>query len=114
MKLGILAAVSLLWLLLAGQQNFEVTLKVPLNTKNLPASMQILEPVDPEVQITVRGLRKDASTLTRKNVHAEIDVSLAQFGTRTFRVTRDQIVLPNDRIHVVNIEPHQITFKMKK
>jgi hypothetical protein len=66
------------------------------------------------VEIAVRGLRKDASTLSGKNIQAEIDLSLARFGTRIFRITRDQILLPNDRIYVVNIKPSQIEFKFKE
>jgi hypothetical protein len=114
LKLGTLGLVSFLWLLLAGQQDFEVSLRVPLETKNLPEEMEILEPMKPEVQINVRGLRKDASILTGKNVHAEIDLSSARFGNRTFRITRDHIVLPNDRIYVVNIRPPQVEFKFKE
>jgi uncharacterized protein (TIGR00159 family) len=113
-KLGTLVLVSFLWLLLAGQQDFEVSLRVPLETKNLPEKMEIIEPMKPEVQISVRGLRKDASILTEKNVHAEIDLSSARFGNRIFRITRDHIALPNDRIYVVNISPPQVEFKLKE
>jgi len=76
--------------------------------------MEILEPVKPEVQIVVRGFRKDASTLSERNVHAQIDLSLAGFGVKTFRITRDQIILPNDRTYVVNIKPPQVEFRFKE
>jgi len=113
-KLGALGLVCLFWLLLAGQQNFEVTLRVPLEVKNLPEKIEIMEPVNPEIAITVQGLRKDASTLSRRNVHAEVDLSMARFGNRVFRITRDQIVLPNDRINVVSIEPPLMEFRLRE
>jgi diadenylate cyclase len=113
-KLGAVALVSLLWLLLAGQQDFEQTIRVPLEIKNLPAQMEILEPLEPVVQITVRGLRKDASSLNEKNVLAKIDLSMALFGRRIFPITRDQILLPNDRIQVVKIEPPKLEFTLKE
>jgi hypothetical protein len=113
-KLGALGLVCLFWLLLAGQQNFEVTLRVPLEIKNLPAKMEILEPANLEIQITVRGFRKDASTLNNRNVHAEIDLSMARFGNRVFRITRDKIVLPNDRVRIVYIEPPLMEFKFRE
>ena len=112
-KIGTLALVCVFWLLLAGQQNFEVTLKVPVEISNIPENTEIIDPLNPEVEITVRGLRKDASTLNNRNVHAEIDLATARFGNRIFRITRNQIVLPNDRINVVNIEPSQMEFKLK-
>jgi len=114
LKLGALGLVSIFWLLLAGQQNFEVTFKVPLEIKNVPTKMEVLEPVNPEVEITVRGLRKDATTLNKRNTHAEIDLSMARFGNRVFRITRDQIVLPNDRINLVHIEPAQMEFTLRE
>jgi len=113
-KAGSLLIVSLLWLLLAGQQDFERSFVVHLETENVPAEMVIIEPVTPRIKITVRGLRKDASTLSEKNVLAQIDLSMARLGRRTFPVTRDDIQLPNDRIQVVKIEPPQLEFKFKE
>jgi diadenylate cyclase len=113
-KLGTVVLVSLLWLLLAGQQDFEKTISVPLETKNLPDKMEIVEPLEPTVQITVRGIRKDASSLDGKNVLAKIDLSMARFGRRIFPITRDQILLPNDRIQVVKIDPPKLEFTLKE
>jgi diadenylate cyclase len=113
-KIAALGLVCLFWLLLAGQQNFEVTIRVPLEVKNLPEKIEILEPVNPEIAITVQGLRKDASTLSRRNVHAEVDLSMAGFGNRVFRITRDRIILPDDRIKVVSIEPPLMEFRLRE
>ena len=113
-KIAALGLVCLFWLLLAGQQNFEVTIKVPLEVKNVPEKIEVLQPVNPEIAITVQGLRKDASTLSRRNVHAEIDLSMARFGNRVFRITRDRIILPNDRIKVVSIEPPLMEFRLRE
>ena len=113
-KAGTLALVLAMWLLLAGQQNFEVALSVPIEVKNVPAQMEILEPVDPKVQIRVRGLRKDAGTLNEKNVHVELDLAGAAAGRRVFPLTREHILLPNERVSIVNIEPPQMTFKFQQ
>jgi diadenylate cyclase len=113
-KASTLFIVCLLWLLLAGQQDFEATLTVPLQMKEIPSQMDILEPANPKVEITVRGLRKDASMLSEKNVLAEIDLSMARLGRKVFAITRDHIQLPNDRIQVVKIEPPQLEFKFKE
>ena len=40
---------------------------------------------------------KDVSTLSPKNAHAEINLSLASLGRKTFRITHNQIVLPSER-----------------
>jgi diadenylate cyclase len=113
-KLVTLALVSFVWLLLAGQQDFEVTFSVPLEIKNLSAGVEVLEPVDPKIEISVRGLRKDASTLSEKNVLVEIGLSGAREGRAVIPITRDDILLPNDRIQVVKISPPRIEFFLRE
>jgi uncharacterized protein (TIGR00159 family) len=113
-KLGTLAFVSIIWLLLAGQQNFEVTFRIPVKIRNLPANMKILEPTNPEVEVRVRGLRKDASTLDSEAIHAEIDLSSAAAGKEAFAMSRDQVYLNNDRVYVVGIEPSILSFKFEE
>jgi len=113
-KLGTLTLVCLLWILLAGQQDFEVSLGVPLEVRGVPKGMEIVDPLNPEVNIRVRGLRKDASTLDERNILAEVDVSSAAKGRRVFPITREHISLPNDRVYIVKIEPSQITFTFRE
>lgn len=113
-KGGVLALVLFLWLLLAGQQNFEVALTVPMEVKNVPARMEVVDPVEPSVRIRVRGLRKDAGTLTNKNVHGELDLSAAAAGRTVFAVTGEDIVLPKEGVSVVGIEPSHLIFKFRE
>jgi len=113
-KVSTLFLVSTVWLMLAGQQDFETTVKVPLNLTDIPPQLEILEPVDPTAEIKVRGLRKDASTLNEDNVTVDIDLSLSRLGRRTFTITRNQIRLPNDRVQVLDINPTKLKFKFKE
>jgi len=113
-KLVMLCLVSLIWLILAGQQNFEVRLSVPIKERNLPPQLEIVQPPHAHVRITVRGLRKDASTLTKENVIAEIDLSHATVGKRAFAITRNLIQLPDDRLQLIDIEPQEVIFTFQK
>ena len=113
-KLVILCLISFLWLILAGQQDFEVTLRVPLRIKGLPSHVKILEPLNSNILVTLRGLRRDASILDKENVVAEIDLSRAQPGKMDFAVTRNEIELPDDRVQLVDINPSRIVFTFKE
>lgn len=113
-KGGALLMVVVLWVTLAGQQDFETTMTVPLGITNMPPQFEIVEPVKPQVEITIRGLRKDAGAMDEDDVMVEIDMSLARLGRRTFSITRDNIRLPNDRINVVNINPIKLKFDLKE
>lgn len=109
-----LTLVFVFWLLLAGQQNFEVNLNVPLELSRLPQQLHVVAPVKPEIKITVRGLRKDASTIKKEDVHAILDLSLARAGSWYFRITRGQIRLNNDRLSVVDIKPAEYKFELQE
>ena len=113
-KVGALLLVCIMWLLLAGQQDFEGTINVPVNFVNVPPGMQLVEPEETRVQIMVRGLRKDASTLNEKNVSIDMDLAIARLGRRTFTISRDQIKLPHDRVDVVSINPPQLKLRFKE
>ncbi len=102
--------VSSVWLTLAGQQNFEVKLRIPVKTRNLPTNLEIVQTQTAHVEITVRGLRKDASTLAKENVVAEVDLSHVYPGKRAFSITRNLIKLPDDRLQLMDIEPQEVVF----
>ena len=114
LKLGTLGLVSILWLLFAGQQDFEVTLQVPLEIRNLPVHIEILQPLHPRVNLTIRGLRKDASTVDPEEVDARMDLTMASFGRTVFRISTEQIILPNEQVNVVRIDPTEIFFEFKE
>ncbi len=112
-KAGTLGLIVVLWLMLAGQQDFEVTLTVPVEARNLPSGMLVF-PNDQAVKIRVRGLRKDASTLSVKNLQVGLDLSAENPGKKTFVITRAHIHLPNDKLHIVSIDPPQVTLSLEK
>ena len=113
LKLGAICFMSILWLLFAGQQDFEKTIQVPLKMANLPPNMEIVQPQNPRISITIRGLRKDASTVNSDDVDASLDLRSAGLGRETFRIARDQILLFNEQIDVVKIDPSEIKFEFR-
>jgi len=113
-KLVTLCLVSFLWLILAGQQDFEVTLRVPLRIKGLPSNVKILEPINSNIRVTLRGLRRDASILDKENVVAEVDLSRARPGKMDFAITRNEIELSDGRVQLVHIDPSRIVFTFKE
>jgi diadenylate cyclase len=113
-KGGALLLVMIFWLLFAGQQNFEITLTLPVELKNIPERMEVVQPKNLKARIRVSGLRKDVSTLSDKNVQVDLDLSAAVGGKKTFQITRDEVHLPSERIQILNIDPAQVTFKFRQ
>jgi uncharacterized protein (TIGR00159 family) len=103
-----------LWVTLAGHKEFSKTVTVPLETRNMPQEFEIIEPVNPQVEITMQGMRKDAGAMDEDDVSVVVDMSLARLGRRTFSITRGDVRLTNDRISVLNISPAKIKFDLRR
>ena len=111
-KLATLAVVSVLWFSLAGQQNVEVTLKIPLAIHNLSPKLEV-DLANQNVMVTARGLRKDIGMLSPKNVKMNLDLSQSGVGTKNYYLNRQNLSLPNDRIEVIRIDPNDLTLELK-
>lgn len=114
-KLGTLALVSAVWLVLAGEQNFRVVLHLPVQVKELPAQVEIVSPENAVVRVTFEGLRRNASGLSNENVRVVIDGSYARPGKETFGITTDRVIFPRgEGLRIVSIEPQEIPFTFKR
>ncbi len=113
-KAAVFTLVFIIWLIFAGQQNFEKKINLPITFKNIPSELMVSEPVDQKISITCRGLRKDVSLLNENNIITSIDLFSAKSGTSFYRITAGNLTLPNDRIHVVHITPSKMELTLEK
>ncbi|MCP3875236.1 MAG: diadenylate cyclase [Desulfobacteraceae bacterium] len=113
-KAVVFGMVFVLWLIFAGQQNFEKKIDLPINFSNIPVELIVTEPINPSISITCRGLRKDVSLLNVNNIMTSIDLFSARAGTSIYTINAGNLVLPNDRIHVVKINPSRVELTLRK
>ena len=55
--------------------------------------MELVSPPK-SAKIFIKGLRKLVSSLKQEDIRIELDVSLAQWGRRTYYISREDINLP--------------------
>jgi hypothetical protein len=113
-KASIFMAVFVLWLVLAGQQNFERDIEISMRYKNVPANLVVAQPLDQKITITCRGQRKDVSLLNENNSSAFMELLSAQPGAFSYTVNPRNINLPNNRVQVVNITPSKVEITLVK
>lgn len=113
-KAIIFTAVFVLWLVLAGQQNFEREIEISMRYKNIPANLVVAQPLDQKIIITCRGLRKDVSLLNENNSNAFMELLSAQPGVSSYNMNPRNINLPNNRVQVVNITPSKVEITLVK
>jgi YbbR domain-containing protein len=108
LKLLSLALAAGMWFLISPEeQPAEVALRAPVVFQHVPAHLEISSEFIPEAQVRVRGPERVIRQLQAREVHAEIDLSGAKPGERTFDLTSQQVRHPSD-VNVVQVLPSQL------
>ena len=113
-KAAVSSLVFILWLVFAGQQNFEKRIELPLDYRNIPEGLVVSSPAIANISVTCRGLRKDISLLSKENIISSLDLVSAKKGKHFQNITPANLTLPNDRIDIVNISPSRIELIIEK
>jgi YbbR domain-containing protein len=106
LKLISLAFAVGLWLAVARDPVAEVAVEVPIEFHNFPENLEISSEHIPRAQIRLRGPERLVRRVAPADVHAEIDLSGAKSGERTFDLTAQQIRKPYD-LEVIQAIPSQ-------
>jgi len=108
LKMASIVLAGGLWLLISpDEEPAEVALHAPIVFQNVPAHLEISSETIPEAQIRVRGPERVIRQLQANEIHAEIDLTGAKPGERTFDLTSQQVRHPRN-IVVVQVVPSQL------
>jgi YbbR domain-containing protein len=98
------------WFLVVGEQQSEVRLTVPLELRNLPTDLEIIESIR-DVEVTLRGFSTFLRPLTPRDVDVYVDLQGVVKGVNSFVLSADDITVPVGAT-VVQISPSQITVSL--
>lgn len=105
--LSLLLAAGLWWVISPEEQPAVVVLHTPIVFQHVPAHLEISSESVPEAQIRVRGPERIVRQLQPSEIHAEIDLSGAKAGERTFDLTSQQVLHPSN-VRIVQVVPSQV------
>lgn len=105
--LSLLLAAGIWFLISPEEQPAEVALRAPVVFDRVPPHLEISSEFIPEAQVRVRGPERVIRQLQPTEVHAEIDLSNAKSGERTFDLTSQDVRHPSD-VSVVQVLPSQL------
>ena len=112
-KLGALAAVCVLWLILVGPQNTEVGFAVPVVYYNIPGHLDMTGKNTQEVYLRVRGSRELLALLDPRGLRAQVDLSSAQAGRSRFPLTEHDVNIPLG-LQVAGMDPSSVSVRLKE
>jgi YbbR domain-containing protein len=107
LKLLSLAMAVSLWLAVTRDPVAEVAVEVPIEFHHFPENLEISSENIPQAQIRVRGPERVVHRLRPSDIHAEIDLSGARAGERTFDLSAHQIRAPHD-LEIEQVVPSQL------
>ena len=96
-----------LWLLVAGEQTVERTMRIPLEFTNLPAHLELAGDAPETVDVRVRGASASLSRLTTGDLMAVLDLRQAKPGLRLFHLQGADVRAPLS-VEIVQVQPSSV------
>lgn len=100
-----------LWFFVTSRGQSEIAFDVPLEFKNIPADVGIVNASVKTVSVTVRGHERPMKNLKVSDVRVYVDLSKAKKGMDVFYINKDDIKLPY-ALSVMNINPSTVKVKL--
>lgn len=110
-KLVTLAAVSLLWFVLVGQQNAELGFAIPVVYLNVPEELTIQGNQVQDVLVRVRGSRGVLNFLDPSQLKVVINLQKSKAGTQRYPISAKEIELPPG-VQLVGVNPSVIPVRL--
>jgi YbbR domain-containing protein len=111
--LALLIAFSLWFFVNFGERDSEVSLKVPLELRSIPAHLMITSPRVDFIDLRVSGPRTLVNRIDRNRLSFGLDLNGVRPGPAVFRVDAASLNLPRG-VQAVRINPSQVTLEMER
>ena len=109
-KLASIGVACLLWFMLIGEQQSEISITAALEFQNIPTNIELISYSTGEVNVRVRGLQGSISTLTGDQVRVMVDLDDIEPGTHTMPLTEANVELPFG-LEATSIDPGNLTIR---
>jgi len=112
-KLSALALVTIAWLVLASQQEAELTMTTPVQHTNVASDLMLGPGSTPTVDLTVSGRRNTIRTLKDQDVQVSVDLSGITLGRHLIKVSAKYIFLPFG-VQIDRVAPQKIMVNLRQ
>lgn len=113
LKAASLVLATLLWFVIAGEKTSELGLEVPVELRNFPPGLELVEEPPRSVEVRLRASPGLLQGLEKDEVHAAIDLSGIGEGERILHLAPDGIQVPFG-VDVVKITPARFTLRFER
>jgi uncharacterized protein (TIGR00159 family) len=112
-KLSALALVTIAWLILASQQEAELTITTPVQHTNVSPHLMLGQGSTPTVDLTLSGRRNMIRSLKDQDVQVSFDLSAVTLGRHLIKVSAKNIFLPFG-VKIDRVAPQKIMVNLRQ
>lgn len=113
LKIVALALAVVLWWFVAGESKVQIGFAVPLEIRNIPRGMTIVNKVDRQVEVRLAGPPSLLGGVGQADVSAAIDLSDARAGKQVVRIEERSIRVPPG-VFVQRLYPNAVEVVLEK
>lgn len=110
LKISAVLLAVFLWFFVTWRGQSEISLDVPVEFKNVPADIGIINNSSKTVNITIKGHERLMKNIKTSNIRVFVDVGKAKRGEGIYYINTDDIKLPHT-MSVININPASLKVK---
>ncbi|MBW1711527.1 MAG: DNA integrity scanning protein DisA nucleotide-binding domain protein [Deltaproteobacteria bacterium] len=111
-KIGALLLISMTWLVLAGQQNYQVSCKVPVDYISVRRGLEVAELSDREVNVKLVGPRRRASAVRPEDITVIVNLAGKAAGDHQIALLRQNLYIPLG-LEVAGVSPKTLNVTLK-
>lgn len=112
LKIMAVLLATALWFTVAGEQNVERTMRVPLELRNKPGNLEIVGEPPTTIDVRVLGSSALLGRLDPGDVVAMLDLAAARPGSRLFHIRTDEVRVPYG-VSVQQLTPATIALELE-
>lgn len=113
LKVLAIALATLLWLTVAGDHLVERSMRVPLEFRNIPPTLEIVGDPPEAVDVRLRGSSALLARLEPREIVAVLDLGTARPGSRLFHLRNDEVRAPYG-VDVAQVVPGTLALELEK
>lgn len=108
LKLLSLVIGTSLWYFVAGEDQVDMIVTIPLELRNLPADLVIANQYKKDIEVAIHGPRRLIQDMRQQNISRPVDLSKAEPGSMVLQNDSNSIPFPRG-IAVQRVQPANIT-----
>jgi YbbR domain-containing protein len=108
--LSIFTAV-VLWLSVAGQENSEMSIRIPLELRDMPENMMVGNEVPTDIDLRLFGHQRRIRLAVNQNLAKTLDLSNLSEGEHSFILRPDDFGLPSG-VEVLRVSPSVVQINL--